>query len=98
MMQECGTDLVGLACDPKVAGQCTKMLDKACNASACKGNQGGTLTHLGELLEGTPTGAHERFLDSLYFEKGRLIGADSTVLAEHLDEAHHARLPRVVAD
>ena len=96
LMQECGTDLIGYACDPRIAGQCYKSTtDTACNTSACKGSKGATLVQLGSLLEEAPPHPRKHFLDSLTFQRGQLVNADHSVIKEHLEEATRAQLPRV---
>jgi hypothetical protein len=98
LMQECGTDLIGYACDPKIAGQCFKSTaHTACNATACKGSKGATLVQLGGLLEETPSHPRKHFLDSLTFQRGQLVDADHSVIEEHLDEAARTHLPRARA-
>jgi hypothetical protein len=94
LMQETGTDLLGYACDPFVAGQCFKSADSACNATACKGNKGAEVVQLGSLLEQAPPPPRKHFLGSLAFQQGQLVAADHDVIKEHLDEATRAKLPR----
>jgi hypothetical protein len=97
LMEECGCTTKDSKCSG-VAGECTAMYQRSCNAETCKDNKGATVVELGDLLEAAPPHARQHFLESLAFEKGKLTRVDHSVVKKHLPEATTAQLPRVLAE